>query len=154
MAAVTGVLAAVGSSYASFLTPSLEAALTADLVAGQMLGLSPAFQALTAGIRQSGALVGVGAISLSAQPGTTLPYAVVLLPIGPSDPQAYTVAALAAALLATPAPYAAAGLYVYTPQGYSAVTRLRPTVNGSTRAAYTVELEANPVQAGVPLLLT
>jgi len=34
------------------------------------------------------------------------------------------------------------------------VTRLRPTVNGSTRAAYTVELEANPVQAGVPLLLT
>jgi len=151
MAAVTGASAMAGSSYASFLTPSLEAALTADLVAGVLSGLGSDWQGLYPGIRQFGRLTAIVGMTLLDAPGTLIPYAVLLVPVGPGQPQGYTVTTLAAALLALAAEYGAAPLYTYTPAGYAAVTRVRPTINGFTEAPYSVELQANPLPGDVSL---
>jgi len=151
MAAVTGVLAAHSEAFASFLTPALDAALTVDSVAGILSGLGSDWQSLFPGMRVFGKLVAIGQYQQFNQPGTLIPYAASLLPVGPGVPQGYTVASLAAALLATAAVYGSGPLYTFGPAGFAAVTRVRTEVNGDTRAPYSVEIMANPIQAGLML---
>ena len=153
MAAVTGASAMAGSSYLSWQTPSLEAALTADLIAGVLSGLGSAWQGLYPGIRVFGRLTAIGGLTQLVEPGTLIPFATLLVPVGPGQPQAYTVTTLAAALLALNAEYGAGPVYTYTPAGYAAVTKVRTTINGLTEAPYSVELAANPIQGGLTPLL-
>jgi len=149
MAAVTAAGTMAGEAFAAFLSPSPEAALTADLIAGVLSGLGSAWQGLFPGIRVFGRLTAVGQYQQFAQAGTPIPYAAAVMPVGPGFPQPYTVASLAAALLAMPAQYGSGPLYTYTPAGWAAVTSVRTSINGVDGSPYAVELEANPIPGGL-----
>lgn len=141
-----------GGAYASFLTDSAEAALTVDAVAGKLSGLGSAWQTIYPAVRVFGRLQAIGQYTLFAQAGSLTPYALAVQPAGPADPQGYTVASLAAALLATSASYGNGPLYTFTPSGWASVTRVRTTLNAVDGSPYSVELQANPIQGGLDLV--
>ena len=145
MVTTTAVLSVGGAASAVLMTPSLNAAWTADVLAGALQSLGEAWDALFPGFRVFGKLAQIGQLSLVAQPGSVIPYAVVLRGRPPGVATGMTVPGLADALLATAAQYGNGPVYTYGPTGFAAVTRLRAFYNIDTAAPYAVEVSANPL---------